>query len=129
MNGSPPGANGYASLEQLRAAAPLAERDVEPAPGVRVRIRALSRHAQHQINRDAAVGTPAQDMEKAELLTWVHCLVAPAAPTLADAEALFAALDPAVAEALTAAIMALSGLSAEAQATSAAAFQPADAGR
>lgn len=126
MNGS---TNGYASLEQLRAAAPLAEADVEPSPGVTVRIRALSRHAQHQINREAAVGQPGQDMEKAELLTWVHCLVAPATPTLEDAEALFAALDPAVAEALTAAIMRLSGLSQEAQATSAAAFPPPDAGR
>lgn len=121
--------NGYASLEQLRAAAPMAERDLEPLPGVRVRIRALSRHAQHQINREAAVGQPGQDMEKAEHLTWVHCLVAPAVPTEADAAALFAALDPAVAQAISDAILALSGLSAEAQATSAAAFQPADAGR
>ena len=128
MNGQATSTNGYASLEQLRAAAPMAERDLEPVPGVRIRIRALSRHAQHEINRVAAVGQPGQDMERAERLTWLHCLVAPALATEAEAGALFAALDPAVAQAISDAILALSGLSAEAQATSAAAFQPADAG-
>jgi hypothetical protein len=126
---SPPSTNGYASLEQLRAAAPMAERDLEPVPGVRVRIRALSRHAMHTINREAAVNTPAQDLEKVEHLTWVHGLVAPAVATEEDAAALFAALDPAVAQVITDGIYALSGTSAEAQATSAAAFQPPDAGR
>ena len=125
MNGQ---ANGYASLEQLRAAAPLAEQDVDLAPGVRVRIRALSRHAQHQINREAAVGQSDQDIERIELLTWVHCLVAPPVPTEEDAAALFAALAPAMAQAITDGIYALSGTSAEAQATSAAAFQPPDTG-
>ena len=72
----------------------MAERDLEPVPGVRVRIRALSRHAQHQINREAAVGQPGQDMEKAEHLTWVHCLVAPAVPTVEDAAALFGGARP-----------------------------------
>lgn len=129
MHGTNGQANGYVSLEQLRAAAPLAERDLEPVPGVRVRIRALSRHAQHRINAEAHVGQPGQDMEKAEHLTWLSCLVAPALATEEDAAALFAALDPNVAQAISDAILSLSGLSAEAQATSAAAFQPADAGR
>jgi hypothetical protein len=122
------GQAGYATLDQLRTVAPMAERDLDLAGGVRVRIRQLSRHAQHQINRRAEVGLPGQDLERAEHLTWLFAFVHPPIESEAEAASLFDSLEPSVAQTITDAILELSGLTAAQQTASAAAFQPADAG-